>query len=83
LSTEELVDCVKGDRCRGGDITDDIDYLQKRGAATAEDYPDTSSNARPAKKVRLDEEQSDSKATAKRQQSDSKATKHYTAVLYN
>jgi len=50
LSTEELVDCVKGDGCRGGDITDGIDYLAKHGVALASDYPDTSSHSRPAKK---------------------------------
>ena len=50
LSTEELVDCVKGEGCRGGDITDGIDYLAKHGVALASDYPDTSSHARPTKK---------------------------------
>ncbi|GMH68640.1 hypothetical protein TrRE_jg9997 [Triparma retinervis] len=50
ISTEELVDCVKGDGCRGGDITDGIDYLKKHGTALASDYPDTSSDARPAHK---------------------------------
>ena len=46
----QLVDCVRGSGCRGGDITEGVDYLAKHGVATASDYPDTSSNARPAKK---------------------------------
>ncbi|GMH56239.1 hypothetical protein TL16_g02088 [Triparma laevis f. inornata] len=50
LSTEELVDCVRGSGCRGGDITTGVDYLVKKGVVTSKDYPDTSSNARPAKK---------------------------------
>ncbi|GMH88198.1 hypothetical protein TrVE_jg13268 [Triparma verrucosa] len=50
LSTEELVDCVRGSGCRGGDITTGVDYLVKKGVVLAESYPDTSSNSRPAKK---------------------------------
>lgn len=46
LSTQELVSCEKqDDGCNGGDIPEAVKYLEKKGMATATDYPDTSSKS--------------------------------------
>lgn len=44
LSTEQLIDCDKTDSgCDGGDLVSAYEFLLSEGLATAEDYPDTSS----------------------------------------